>query len=50
MKYGYGIGGMIRSYNEITGKEPVPWHFVHHKFHMHWPGIEPETPWWKTGS
>jgi len=44
MKYGCGIGGMIQSYNEITSKEPVPLHFVHHKSHMHWPVIEPEPP------
>jgi hypothetical protein len=24
-------------------------HFVHHKSHMHWPGIEPGPPRWETG-
>jgi hypothetical protein len=24
-------------------------HFVHHKSHMTWPGLEPRPPWWEAG-
>jgi hypothetical protein len=26
---------------KYSGKNLFQWHFVHHKFHMDWPGIEP---------
>jgi hypothetical protein len=25
-------------------------HFVHHKYHMTWPGLEPEPPRWEGGN
>jgi hypothetical protein len=31
------------------GKNLSQWHFVHHKSHMDWPGIEPGPPRWEAG-
>ena len=25
-------------------------HFVHHKSHIEWPGVEPRLPWWAAGN
>lgn len=30
---------------EVLGEKPVPCLFVHHKFHMEWPGIEHGPLW-----
>jgi hypothetical protein len=30
---------------EVLGKNPPKFHFVHHKFHMTWPGAE-SRPYW----
>jgi hypothetical protein len=42
---------MENRWNEIdrgkpkqSGKNLCQWHFVHHKSHMDWPGIEPGPP------
>jgi hypothetical protein len=52
MLYGYGE----RRWNDIDRGKPnnseknmSQCHFVHHKFHMDWPGREPETVRWEAG-
>jgi hypothetical protein len=47
---------MEHRWNEIdrgkpkySGKNLSQCHFVHHKYHMDWPGIEPEPPRWEAG-
>jgi hypothetical protein len=32
-----------------TQRKPAPVHFVYHKSHMTWPGLEPEPPRWEAG-
>jgi len=32
----------------MTGETLSPCHFIHHKPHIDWPGVEPWSPWWKT--
>jgi hypothetical protein len=41
---------------KLTGKNPKysgenlsQCHFIHHKYHMNWPGIEPGPPQWEAG-
>jgi hypothetical protein len=34
---------------EVHGDNLVQHHFVHHKSHMTWPGIEPGPPRWEAG-
>jgi hypothetical protein len=42
------IGGIkTAGETEILGENLPQRHFVHHKFHMTRPGLEPELPWWE---
>jgi hypothetical protein len=34
---------------KYSGKNLSQCHFVNHKFHMNWPGIEPGPPRWEAG-
>jgi hypothetical protein len=38
---------MIRKENRSIGGNLPQWRFAHHKYHMTWPGLEPEPPWWE---
>jgi hypothetical protein len=35
--------------NWSTWRKPAQCHFVHHKSHMTWPGLEPRPPRWEAG-
>jgi hypothetical protein len=42
---GGAIGGME---TEVLGENLPQWHFVHQKFFMTWPELEPGPPRWET--
>jgi hypothetical protein len=42
------IGGMeVGRRSRSTRRKPATMSFIHHKFHMTWPGLEPRPPRWK---
>jgi len=47
VSYSCWRNGTDRGKPEYSEKIPFQWHFVHHKSHMHWPGIEPAPLLWK---
>jgi hypothetical protein len=34
---------------ELAGENMPQWHYVHHKSHNNWPGIELRSQWWEAG-
>jgi hypothetical protein len=45
----HGWNEIYKGQPKYSGKNLSQYHFVHHKFHMDWLGIEPGPPRWEAG-
>jgi hypothetical protein len=45
----YSVEWRLAGETEVLGENLLQRHFVHHKFHLTRPGIEPGPPRWEAG-
>jgi hypothetical protein len=49
MIVGQSVEWRLAGVTEVLGENLAQCHFVHHKFHMTWLGLEPGPPQWEAG-